>query len=50
MWAWLERVQGVKLAEVLGRWKAQEVRELVWDHAAFHRSKVVGDVPAAVFA
>ena len=49
MWAWLERVRGVDLAEVLRRWKAQGVVGLVWDNAAFHRSKAVGDLSAALF-
>ena len=51
MWAWLERVRGVEIAEVLRRWKAQGVVGLVWDNAAFHRSRAVGevDVSAAVF-
>ncbi len=30
MWAWLERVRGVELAEVLQRWKGQGVVGLVW--------------------
>jgi len=42
MWAWLERVRGVEIAEVLRRWKAQGV--VVWDNAAFHRSRAVGEV------
>ena len=52
MWAWLERVRGVELAEVVRQWKAQGVVGLVWDNAAFHRSRAVGevDVSAALFA
>jgi len=44
MWAWLERVRDVELAEVLRGWKAQGVVRLVWDNAAFHRSRAVGEV------
>jgi len=51
MWAWFERMRGVELAEVLRRCKAQGVVGLVWDNAAFHRSRAVGevDVSAAAF-
>jgi len=48
MWAWLERVRGVEMAEVVRGWKGQGV--VVWDNAALHRSKAVGDLSAAVFA
>jgi hypothetical protein len=34
----------VEIAQVLTRWKGAGVKGVVWDHAAFHEAKVVGEV------
>ena len=43
MWAWLDRVRGVELAEVVWQSKAQGVVRWVWDDAACHRSRAAGE-------
>ena len=40
----MKRVQGVEIAQVLRAWKGRGVKGVVWDHAAFHKAKVVGEV------
>jgi transposase len=34
----------VEIAQVLRVWKGAGVKGVVWDHAAFHKAKVVGEV------
>jgi hypothetical protein len=43
-WDWVKRVWGVEIAQVLRAWKGAGVKGVVWDHAAFHKAKVVGEV------
>ena len=43
-WDWVKRVQGVEIAQVLRAWKGAGVKGVVWDHAAFHKGKAVGEV------
>jgi hypothetical protein len=43
-WDWVERVRGGEIAQVLGAWKGAGVKGVVWDHAAFHKAKAVGEV------
>jgi hypothetical protein len=43
-WDWVKRVRGVEIAQVLRTWKGAGVKGVVWDHAAFHKAKVVGEV------
>ncbi len=43
-WDWVKRVQGVEIAQVLRAWKRAGVKGVVWDHAAFHKAKVVEEV------
>ena len=40
----MKRVQGVEIAQVLRAWKGRGVKGVVWDHAAFHKAKAVGEV------
>ena len=40
----MKRVQGVEIAQVLRAWKGAGVKGVVWDHAAFHKAKAVGEV------
>lgn len=49
-WAWVERLQGAALAEVVAAWQASGVGGVVWDGAAAHRSAVVRElgVPTVV--
>jgi hypothetical protein len=49
-WDWVKRVRGAEIAQVLRAWKGAGVKGVVWDHAAFHKAKVVGDLSAALFA
>ena len=35
---------GVEIAQVLRAWKGTGVKGVVWDHAAFHKAKAVGEV------
>jgi hypothetical protein len=35
---------GVEIAQMLRAWKEAGVRGVVWDHAAFHKAKAVGEV------
>jgi transposase len=41
-WDWVKWVRGVEIAQVLRTWKGG--RGVVWDHAAFHKAKVVAEV------
>ena len=43
-WDWVKRVRGVEIAQVLRAWKGAGVKGVVWDHAAFHKAKAVGEV------
>jgi hypothetical protein len=43
-WDWVKRVRGAEIAQVLRTWKGAGVKGVVWDHAAFHKAKVVGEV------
>jgi hypothetical protein len=43
-WDWVKRVRGVEIAQVLRTWKGAGGKGVVWDHAAFHKAKVVGKV------
>ncbi len=43
-WDWVKRVRGGEIAQVLRAWKEAGVKGVVWDHAAFHKAKVVGEV------
>jgi hypothetical protein len=47
---WVKRVRGAEIAQVLRTWKEAGVKGVVWDYAAFHKAKVVGDLSAALFA
>jgi len=38
-WDWVKRVRGVEIAQGV-----EGGRSVVWDHAAFHKAKVVGEV------
>jgi len=44
-WDWMKRMRGVDIAQVLRAWKGAGVKGVVWDHAAFHKAKAVGEVP-----
>jgi hypothetical protein len=37
-------VRGVEIAQVLRAWKGAGVKGVVWDHAASHKGKAVGEV------
>jgi len=43
-WGWVKRVRGAEIAQVLRTWKGAGVKGVVWDHAAFHKAKAVGEV------
>ncbi len=43
-WAWLERVRGKEVAQVVEKWGESGVKGVVWDNAAFHRARAVGEV------
>jgi hypothetical protein len=43
-WDWVKRVRGAEIAQVLRTWKEAGMKGVVWDHAAFHKAKVVGEV------
>jgi hypothetical protein len=47
-WDWMRRMRGVEIAQVLRAWKGAGVKGVVWDHAAFHKAKAVGEVPRRV--
>ena len=40
----MRRMRGVEIAQVLRAWKGAGVKGVVWDHAAFHKAKAVGEV------
>jgi hypothetical protein len=42
-WDWVKRVRGVEIAQVLRAWKGAGVKGVIWDHAAFHKAKAVGE-------
>jgi hypothetical protein len=41
-WDWVKRVREVEIAQVLRTWKGAGA--WLWDHAASHKAKVVGEV------
>jgi hypothetical protein len=41
---WVKRVRRVEIAQVLRAWKEAGVKGVVWDHAAFHKAKAVGEM------
>jgi hypothetical protein len=41
---WVKRVRGVRIAQVLMAWKARGVRDVGWDHTAFHKAKTIAEV------
>jgi hypothetical protein len=43
-WDWVKRVRGVRIAQVLRAWKATGVRDVGWDHTAFHKAKTIAEV------
>jgi hypothetical protein len=43
-WDWVKRVRGVEIVQVLRAWKAAGVRDVGWDHTAFHKAKTIAEV------
>jgi hypothetical protein len=43
-WEWVKQMRGVEIAQGLRVWKGAGVKGVVWDHAASHKVKVVGEM------
>jgi hypothetical protein len=40
----VKQVRGVEIAQVLRTWRGAGVKGVVWDHAASHKGKAVGEM------